>query len=201
MAGATETDRAPFWFFSLNGNAISPNSNQGYSLATGVVEGDNGEGFNSFLLNGSTSIVWQPIAPNMDYGFEPCFSTPYAPVVLGIPILQRPVGSSGETFYTNSTNVMIPSGISKITLALNPDGTGEVRTDDEVEITFSGSAGAYTYSHDYSQGCIGYITPTPPVDLTSKLSMFEGSSINVTLKCSDKRGGVESSSGYFLVFE
>ena len=201
LTGVTGTERAPFWFFSLNGNAISPNSNQGYSLTSGVVEGDDGEGFNGFPLNGSTSIVWQPIAPDMDYGFGPCFSTPYAPVVLGIPILQRPVGSPGETFYTNSTNVMIPSGVSKITLALNPDGTGDVRTDDEVEITFSGSAGTYTYSHDYSQGCIGYITPTAPVDLTSELSMFEGSSINVTLKCSDRCGGVESTSGYFLVFE
>ena len=79
-------------------------------------------------------------------------------------------------FYSNSTNVVIPSDVSKITLALNPDGTGDVRTDDG-EITFSGSAGTYTYSHDYSQGCIGYITPTPPVDLTSELSMFKGNSI------------------------
>ena len=201
LTDVTGTDRAPFWFFSLNGNAIEPNTNQGYSLTPGVVEGDNGVGFNDFLLNSSTQIVWQPIAPDMDYGFGPCFSTPYAPVVLGIPILQRPVCKPGEMFYSNSTNVAIPSDVSKITLALNPDGTGDVRTDDEVEITFSGLAGTYTYSHDYSQGCIGYITPTPPVDLTSELSMFKGNSINVTLKCSDKCGGVESSSGYFLVFE
>ena len=47
----------------------SPNSNQGYSLTPGVVEGDDGVGFNDFPLNSSTNIVWQPIARNVDYGF------------------------------------------------------------------------------------------------------------------------------------
>ena len=57
------------------------------------------------------------------------------------------------------------------------------------------------YTHDYSNGCSGVVTPTPPVDLTGNLAKFEGSSVNVKIECADKCGGVESTSGYFLVFK
>ena len=78
LTDVTGTDRVPFWFFSLNGNATEPNTIQGYSLTPGVVEGDDGVGFNDFLLNSSTQIVWQPIAPDMDYAKRYCsIVTPY----------------------------------------------------------------------------------------------------------------------------
>ena len=196
------TEREPFWFFSLDGNSISPNSNQGYSLTPGVTQGMEAEGFSGFPLNGSTNIVWQPIAADMDYGFGPCFQTPFTPVVLGIPILERTANPPGATFYTNTvSNVMISSSVSSITLACNPDGTGDVYTDDVVSITFTGAAGTYTYNYDYSNGCSGRITPTNPVDLTSSLAMFKGQSITIDVQYADKCGGVESSSGYFLVFD
>ncbi len=196
------TERQPFWFFSLDGKSISPNSNQGYSLTPGVTQGQEAEGFNGFSLNGSTNIVWQGIAADMDYGFGPCFQTAFTPVVLGVPILERTANPPGATFYTNTvSNVMISSSVNSIKLACNPDGTGDIYTDDVVTITFTGTAGTYTYSYDYSNGCSGRITPTNPVDLTSNLAMFKGQSITIDVQYADKCGGVESSSGYFLVFD
>lgn len=201
----TGTDRFPFWFFSLGGKAISPNSNQGYSLTDGVTEGDDGESFADFSLGGSTQIVWQPISPDMDYGFGPCFQTPYTPIVLGVPILEKDVVNPGQPFYTNPVNnVKIPSDATHAYLALNPDGTGQIRTDDTVTIEFQGTGGkSYTYYKDYSDGCRGYITTTDPVDILSDLQSkgLVGDTVNITTTYADKCGGKISSSGYFLVFE
>jgi hypothetical protein len=205
LSGATGTDRVPFWFFSLNGNAISPNSNQGYSLTPGVVEGDDGEGFNNFPLNGSHQIVWQPIAPDMDYGFAPCFQTPFTPIVLGVPILEKNVINPGKPFYTNIVkNVQIPSNATHAYLALNPDGTGDISTDDTVSIVVQGTkSNSYSYFNDYSNGCSGRITPTGPQDLLPglKADRLIGDTVTITITYADKCGGKISSSGYFLVFK
>jgi hypothetical protein len=204
LLGATGKDREPFWFFSLNGNAISPNSNQGYSKSNGVIEGDDGESFQKFLLNGSTNIVWQPIAPDMDYGFGPCFPTPYTPIVLGVPILEKNVVNVGQPFYTNIvTNVQIPTDATQALISLNPDGSGDIRTDDDVTIKFLGTKGSYTYYMDYSNGCSGRITQTAPVDILSGLQSDNllGDIVTITTIYADKCGGKISSSGYFLAFE
>ena len=201
----TGTDRFPFWFFSLNGKAISPNSNQGYLLTDGVTEGDDGESFVDFKLNGSNNIVWQPISPDMDYGFGPCFQTHYTPIVLGVPILEKDVVHVGQPFYTNIVkNVQIPTDATNAYLALNPDGTGDIRTDDTVTILIQGTSSSYTYFMDYSNGCSGRITPTGPQDILAgllKADILLGDTVTITTTYADKCGGKISSSGYFLVFE
>lgn len=201
----TGADRSPFWFFSLDGKAISPNSNQGYSRTKGVIDGDEGEGFADFPLKSSTYIVWQPIAPDMDYGFSPCFPTSYTPVVLGIPILEQDVVQKGEAFYTQAVNnVQIPEGATHAYLSKNPDGSGEIYTDDAVTIEFVGTKGqVYSYYHDYSNKCSGKITPTPPVDILHDLESEQlvGEIVSITIIYTDICGGKISSSGYFLVFE
>ena len=197
------TERQPFWYFSLNGAAISPDSNQGYQLTPGVIQGEEAHGFATFPLNSSHQIVWQGIAPDLDYGFAPCFTvnpgTTNVPYLLGIPILERNVTTPGETFYTNTVpNVKIyPDSDYKAVLSCNPDGSGQIRTDDEVFIYINNNL---IYSHDYSQNCIGYITATNPVDISSAVQDYAGQVVTVDIKYQDRCGGKESSSGYFLVF-
>ena len=202
LTGATGTGRAPFWFFSLDGKAIEPEG-QGYGLP-GNPTGTNGKSFTDYDLGKSTQIVWQPIAPDMDYGFGACFQSDFTPIVLGIPILEKNVVNVGQPFYTNTVNnVSIHSDATKAYLALNPDGSGKIRTDDTVTIDFNGTSNSYQYFHDYSGGCQGFITSTDPVDIFSDLQSnnLVGQTVSVTITCADKCGGKISSSGYFLVFE
>ncbi len=197
------TERQPFWYFSLNGAAISPNSNQGYSQTSGVTQGNEAEGFQNFPLNGSVNIDWQPIAADLDYGFGPCFTVnaqgqTVTPALLGIPILQKSAQPNPPTnFYRNTaTNVLIKPNTT-ITLACNPDGTGNIYTDDQVVLTVNGNT---FYTHDYSNGCSGVITPTAPVDVTALLAGYVGQYVSIGIAYNDLCGGVESSSGFFLVF-
>ena len=194
-------ERDPFWYFSLNGQAISPTSKQGYNyfLTDNVTQGDNAESFVDFQLNGSTQIDWQPIAADMDYGFAPCFQTEDTPILLGIPVLNQLAPPNPPTqFYTKTTsNVVIPEG-KTIMLAANPDGTGKVYVDDGVFITVGGKT---VYEHDYSGGCSGVVTPTDPVDVTSNFQPYVGQTITIVTTYKDLCGAFESSSGYFLVFK
>ncbi|MEL6132155.1 MAG: hypothetical protein AAFR59_02185 [Bacteroidota bacterium] len=68
-------ERDPFWYFSLDGTAISPDSKQGYHVNPDAVQGENAQSFVDFPLNGSTAIDWQPIAPDKDYGYGSCLLT------------------------------------------------------------------------------------------------------------------------------
>jgi len=198
------TDRFPFWFFSLDGQAISPNSNQGYSKTKGVTPGDDGESFVDFPLNESNYIVWQPIAPDMDYGFAPCFFTNKRPVLLGVPIQTRTVTEKGEVFYTNTVeNVLILSDAEQILLAQNPDGTGTLRTDDKVSIKFTEAgnpSNTYTYTNSYNLPDCSGLQNTGSVDLKSDLSSLIGKLVTIDVEYSDVCGGQVSSNGYFLVF-
>jgi hypothetical protein len=55
------SDDYVFWFYSING---LPNKGG----ATGMA----GESFRSFSLNSGDTVFWQLIAPDADYGFQPC---------------------------------------------------------------------------------------------------------------------------------
>lgn len=135
--------------------------------------------------------------------FWPCFATTYTLIFLGIPILEEPADPPQTTFYTNTVqNVIIPSDVSKILLNCKSDGTGNIYIDDAVIITFSeNSSNSYAYTYDYSNGCSSNITSTSPIDVTSDLSQFASKVITIGTAYGDKCGGVQSSSGYFLVFE
>lgn len=79
LTGVTPDDRLPFWFYSINGNAIVPNTanpNNYHKNPDATIGGD----FVSFAdyplptpAHGTTNTVtWQAIAPDMAYGFAPC---------------------------------------------------------------------------------------------------------------------------------
>ena len=62
----------PFWFYSLNGEAIT-NQNGIYLVNPDAREGSEGKSFTDTPLTSSdTSIIWQAIAPDATYGFAIC---------------------------------------------------------------------------------------------------------------------------------
>ena len=67
-------DRFPFWFFSLGGNAIVPNKTDGYEINPDkeVTYGTDGASFYKYpIASDNNHIIWQAIAPDMNYGFAP----------------------------------------------------------------------------------------------------------------------------------
>lgn len=78
------TDRLPFWFYSVNGNALvfdpgaEPECGENYSKNpdANVNIGEGSESFAGHKLPTNTfynNIVWQAIAPDQCYGFAPCY--------------------------------------------------------------------------------------------------------------------------------
>jgi hypothetical protein len=82
LDGVTPDDRAPFWFYSINGNAIVPNPilpiQNVYIKNPDAVIGGDFVSFADYPLPTPTgtrkvnTITWQAIAPDMEYGFPPC---------------------------------------------------------------------------------------------------------------------------------
>jgi len=78
--------RDPFWYWSINGKAITPNSTYGtylygdYYKNSGSYQGGAGQSFTSLTLGEIqtiygeqvTSLTWQVIAPDTAYGYMPC---------------------------------------------------------------------------------------------------------------------------------
>ncbi len=196
------TDHEPFWYYSLNGEAIVPNQYGYYSKNNNANQGGLANSFVSAQLNGSTSVFWQAIAPDSAYGFSPCFQNPNTSyIVLGLPVSNKPVIHKGNIFYRNTIpNVYIDPNVNKWILSSTTNGTGNIVTDDVMELYVIKPGGATKlYDYDYSNNCSGIITPTAPVDITSYLNAYKGQYITLELICKDKCGGVERSSGYILV--
>ncbi|MEL7146120.1 MAG: hypothetical protein AAFO69_07105 [Bacteroidota bacterium] len=67
--------RNPFWFYSVNGRAITLQGG-GYYVNPYASYGTQSESFTTFPLDSSDTIYWQLIAPDTRYRFQPCtFST------------------------------------------------------------------------------------------------------------------------------
>lgn len=203
-AGAANRD--PFWYFSLNGQAISPNSSQGYYFKTaGVTQGEGSTGFASFPLSSSdTKIVWQPIAPDQAYGFGACFKLPNNVVKLGESQPQVPAVNPGQLFYRNVVSNVTVLNTASILISSNTEGDGELFTDDVASVTFTDpvtGAVIYTYTHDFSNNCSGRVNKISPVNVQPYISAYVGKLINITTEYRDKCGGKTSSLGYYLVFK
>ncbi|MEM6686796.1 MAG: hypothetical protein AAF617_13515 [Bacteroidota bacterium] len=195
--------RDPFWFYSLDGQAVvfgknGPQENDDASF------GGLSEPFNTHQLNGAQTVYWQAIAPDTTYGFAPCFPYKTSSYQLGKSYAQVCYGvTKGEKFYTNTvTNVTIDSTAQRWILSSTPDGTGHVSTDDVVtiQIEVAGSGQKTTlYTHDFSNGCSGVITPIDQVDITSNLAKYSGEIVNFYITYQDQCGGCISSTAYYLV--
>ena len=201
---ADVTNRLPFWFYSLDGAAIVTNNQNIYQRNPKADFGNAGTAFDSYPLNGAQTVYWQAIAPDTTYGFAPCFPNTQTSHQLGTSYPQSCQGvTKGETFYTNSvSNILIDSSADRWILSSSPDGTGNISTDDVVKIDIelvNTSQKVSLFEYDYSEGCIGKITPLEPVDITSSLAKYSGEYVNIYITYQDQCGGCISSTAYYLV--
>ncbi|MFA0964562.1 LodA/GoxA family CTQ-dependent oxidase [Roseivirga sp. BDSF3-8] len=119
-------------------------------------------------------------------------------VFLGMAIAGEPVINSGDPFYTNTRNtIYIPQGKS-IMLSSKPDGSGDIYVDDEVEVFVNGNS---VYQHDFSNNCSGVVTPLSPQDLTAQFSSYAGNYVTLQITYSDRCGGSQGASNFYLVFK
>ncbi len=71
------TTQVPFWYYSVNGEAIivDPSKIYGYGVNTrNSGQGFNGQSFTSYPVSGYQPICWQGIAPDQAYGYAPCYT-------------------------------------------------------------------------------------------------------------------------------
>src|SRR5260221_4886665 len=106
----------------------------------------------------------------------------------------RPAGGPGEVFFTTTFPVNYQSG--QMVLSSNPDGTGFIWVDDEMEVIVSRNGVVLTDNViDFSNGCSA-LHQTNPKDITSFFTPGE-SQLKVELK--DLCGGNVSNSSFYLV--
>lgn len=110
---------------------------------------------------------------------------------------QKPTSSTPNTFYSNTINFALPSN-GKVILSGTSDGNGNIFVDDQVILKINGQI---IYSHDYSNGNSGVITPTAPVDLTGALQAYLGSFVEITIEYVDLYKPVYSASDFWLVIQ
>lgn len=78
VPGDPSTSQLPFWFYSVNGEAVTIGGSGGY-INSGVSYGADGESYKDYSLDSfpNEPIYWQCIAPGTDYGFDPCVTETY----------------------------------------------------------------------------------------------------------------------------
>lgn len=115
-------------------------------------------------------------------------------------------GDTGKIFYTNAvSDVVIPQGAS-VYLAGASNGSGETFVDDIVYLTLidqSNPGDRAFYSHDYSNGCSGVVTPEQPTDLSKEaaFSAMAGKTVTASIEFWDKCGGYKSGSDFYICID
>jgi hypothetical protein len=100
-----------------------------------------------------------------------------------------------EIFLRSKFPILYSGG--SVIMSANEDGTGQIAVDDQIVIVVRHPDGSTsTYSHDYSNGCQGFITPTNPVDLASDFTVGRNM---VTVEMMDLCGSSLGSSSYWLL--
>lgn len=159
--------------------------------------------------------------PCLDNVNEPCIAYNRAEnALIGAAYPATPSSSPSSTpFYTNKINLLIPAA-GDIYLAGSSDGKGQIYVDDEIVITMTYQSGkdvtvdgitttklsppitAKIYSHDFSNGNSGKITPLDPVNLTDAIrntaGYRKGTIVTLTIEYIDTYGGSKSSSEFWL---
>jgi len=105
-------------------------------------------------------------------------------------------GTFPDTFYTNTVKVAFPPS-GTVMLAGSKDGTGTIFVDDKCEILIGGTS---VYAYDFSNGNSGKITPLAPVDLSTQLASYLGTTVDVTINYIDLYPNKKSGSEFWLLF-
>ncbi|KGL63812.1 LodA/GoxA family CTQ-dependent oxidase [Polaribacter sp. Hel1_85] len=120
--------------------------------------------------------------------------------LLGEAQKAKPTKGTPNTFYTNTITLDLPkdaSGNLKVLLAGKNDGTGDVFVDDECIVKVNGSQ---VYSHDFSNGNSGKITPLAPIDITDNLKPYLGQNVTISIEYVDLYPGSNSGSSFWLYY-
>ena len=117
---------------------------------------------------------------------------------------QENTPAHGGIFYTATKYHIDVGSTDCFILCSEGNGLGDTSVDDVITVTItdqSDSNNSATYTHDYSNGCSGVITPLPPVDLNSVNSAFNnlrGKTVSIAVTFADKCGGVESGTNIYI---
>jgi len=105
------------------------------------------------------------------------------------------VTGPGEVFL--NARFLIDYDGGSVTLSSNSDGTGNIVADDVVQVRVKRPNGTVaTFTHDFSNGCSGTITPIAPANITS---LFQTGINSVTAVLRDKCGASESAGPFWVV--
>ena len=162
--------------------------------------------------------------PCLDNADAPCLAKNQPEnALIGTAYPATPSAAPSSTpFYTNSIDLLVPAS-GEILLAGSSDGTGDIFVDDEVEISMSyhtwktatvdgiksttiseKPSKATIYSHDFSNGNSGKITPLKPVNITEKIrsvaGYHPGTIVTLTIQYTDTYGVSKSASEFWLVY-
>lgn len=125
----------------------------------------------------------------------------FAGNVITNSVLLAPVMSGNSPydpwiFFTNEVIVNYSNG--PVLLSSNPDGSGQINTDDAIHIEVHHPDGSVaTYDHVYGYpACYGCVIPTDPVDLTT---LFQVGTNNVRIDLYDNLPWFWFTWGYYLV--
>ena len=90
-------------------------------------------------------------------------------------------GGACGVFFVGHLNLSFVA--ESVVIANHADGTGNITVNDamEIKVTHQDSSTA-TFYHDFSNGCSGHITPSPPIDVTS---LFEPGNNQIQVTLSD----------------
>lgn len=139
--------------------------------------------------------------PCLDDTSSPCtpvnLEAPQPNVRLGYAQDATPsVGNYPFTFYNNTITFPVPA-TGSITLAGNIGGTGSFYVDDKCQIFIEGNQ---LYTHDFSNGNSGVITPLNAMDITNWFTNYRGQVITMKINYIDLHPGSKGGSDFWICF-
>ncbi|MEO9570209.1 MAG: LodA/GoxA family CTQ-dependent oxidase [Polaribacter sp.] len=108
-------------------------------------------------------------------------------------------GTFPNTFYNNTIEIDLSTKPypEKILLSSNNDATGNVFVDDKCIIKINGTE---VFSHDFSNGGSGVITPTEPIDITNQIKPYFGERFSVTIEYVDLHPNSKGASDFWFCY-
>ena len=136
-------------------------------------------------------------APCLDDTTAPCVAVNMPEAIhLGIAQPETATTTTPFAFYTNSIDAILPSE-GTVTLSSSEDGSGDISVDDKCVIKINGTI---IYSHDYSNGNSGVITPVAPINISDIVNSYRGFIATITIEYIDLHPNSRSGTDYWISF-
>jgi len=112
----------------------------------------------------SSALSWPHPLKGWSLRITRCDSISFTGGIPGRPLVK----GVGENFYRADFHVLYTEG--SVIVSAMADGTGDISVDDVIVIRVVMPNGTATlFRHDFSNGCQGFITPIPPVNIASNV--------------------------------